>query len=402
MKILVVSNIYPPTYVGGYELGCRDAVDALRAKGHEVLVLTSRFPDGISRVQGHVHRKLTMFLGHPEYWKVIVRELRNQTIFRGYCRKFEPDIVFFWKIADLSITFIDIARQLGHRCCFYVFDDWIADWRSDLFVELCAKTAAKLRIALPRQCLGFLIRTDGIRVENALFASSYLQRITEESIGTVNNAVVLPWGVDTSKYRPKMAADSTPVPSRLLYVGQIVRHKGVHIAIKALSRARQLGNPDLHLTIVGDTGQSPEYFCELKEIIDQAGLQDRVTFTGKVERNLLPELYRQNDILIFCSLWDEPFGLTPLEAMSSGLAVIGTGTGGSAETLIDGYNALLYDPLDPRSCAAQIDLLVKNPGLLQGLTANGLERVDREYCLSAVVEKLDDHLKRIAFFSGLP
>ena len=46
MKILVVSNLYPPQHVGGYELGCRDVVEKLRARGHDVRVLTSTFRNG--------------------------------------------------------------------------------------------------------------------------------------------------------------------------------------------------------------------------------------------------------------------------------------------------------------------------------------------------------------------
>jgi glycogen(starch) synthase len=398
VKILVISNIYPPTYVGGYELGCRDAVEALRARGHDLLVLTSRFPDGISRVEGHVHRKLTMFLGRPEYWKVLIREVRNQIIFRSYCRKFRPDVVFFWKIADLSLSFVEIARQCRLYSCFYVFDTWIADWRNDRFVEFCEKVKRKFHIKLPRQSLGFRFRLDALRIENTLFASRYLQQVTEESIGAVQGAAILPWGIDISKYHPKTMYGSMKAASRLLYVGQIVPHKGVHIAIKALALARLLNNPELCLTIVGDTEQSPEYVDALREIIEETGVQTQVSFTGKVEHDHMPELYRQHDILIFSSLWDEPFGLTPLEALASGLAVIGTGTGGSAETLIDGCNALLYHPTDPSSCAAQIDRLVKDPLLLEKLVANGLERVHREYRLSDIAEKLEGHLKGIAGF----
>ncbi|CAA9219086.1 MAG: hypothetical protein AVDCRST_MAG93-370, partial [uncultured Chloroflexia bacterium] len=43
MKVLFVSNLYPPAYIGGYELNCADVAQELRARGHEVLVLTSTY-----------------------------------------------------------------------------------------------------------------------------------------------------------------------------------------------------------------------------------------------------------------------------------------------------------------------------------------------------------------------
>ncbi len=388
----MVSNIYPPVYVGGYELGCRDSVDALREKGHDVLVLTSRFPEGVNRVEGHVHRKLTMFLGCPEAWKVIVREIRNQVIFRSYCRKFNPDVIFFWKIADLSLAFIEIARGLGLRCCFYVFDDWIARWRNDRFVEIINDFGKRWGIAIPENLLGLKLRMQDIAIENPMFASHFLWQITEESIGPMKNPILLPWGVDREKYLNHPRENLFP-PNRLLYVGQIVPHKGVHVALEAFFLAREQGHPELRLTVVGDTGQQPEYFDSLKSLVTRYGVEQDVEFAGKIERERLPEIYRQHDIFLFSSQWDEPFGLTPLEAMSCGLAVIGTGTGGSSETLRDGYNALLYDRDDASSCARQIVRLLRDPKLLVRLRSNGQQIMTTEYSLAVITERLEQCLK---------
>ena len=59
MKILVISNLYPPDTVGGYELGCRQAVDALRALGHDVRVLTT-VPRTPVETPPHVFRSLKL------------------------------------------------------------------------------------------------------------------------------------------------------------------------------------------------------------------------------------------------------------------------------------------------------------------------------------------------------
>ena len=57
MRILVLSNLYPPDFIGGYELGCRRVVDALLARGHEVRVLTTAPRTPVPPVP-HVHRTL--------------------------------------------------------------------------------------------------------------------------------------------------------------------------------------------------------------------------------------------------------------------------------------------------------------------------------------------------------
>ena len=86
----------------------------------------------------------------------------------------------------------------------------------------------------------------------------------------------------------------------------------------------------------------PDYDKEIELLVRSLGLERSVRFTGLIPRERLPEIYKQHGTLIFPSVWDEPFSITLLEAMSSGLAVVGTTTGGSAELLADGVNALTF------------------------------------------------------------
>src|SRR3954471_8860223 len=68
MKILVINNLYPPHYVGGYELHCEQVTEGLRARGHEIQVLTSDFTSDRPDVpQPHVHRALRIhgMFGNP-------------------------------------------------------------------------------------------------------------------------------------------------------------------------------------------------------------------------------------------------------------------------------------------------------------------------------------------------
>ena len=72
MRILVISNLYPPHGLGGYEERCKVCVDALRQRGHEVAVLTSSYghdPEQPQQPEEGVHRELTPvgFLGSPGF-----------------------------------------------------------------------------------------------------------------------------------------------------------------------------------------------------------------------------------------------------------------------------------------------------------------------------------------------
>lgn len=112
-----------------------------------------------------------------------------------------------------------------------------------------------------------------------------------------------------------------PGPLRLLYVGRIVRTKGLRDAIRALALLPE--SCPVHLDAVGDGDD--RVACEAEAAT--LGVQDRVTFHGKVPRARVNEFYAQADVFIFPS-FREPSGNVVIESMSYGLPVITTANGG--------------------------------------------------------------------------
>src|SRR6476661_4182153 len=102
MRILALTNLYPPHYLGGYELICYMVVNELRARGHEVQILTSDHlvagkpsvrEDGIDRVL-----KIHGFYGHPwlNIWKLRKLEQQNNKMLRDAIRQYAPDLIYVW------------------------------------------------------------------------------------------------------------------------------------------------------------------------------------------------------------------------------------------------------------------------------------------------------------------
>lgn len=394
VRILVVNSLYPPNYVGGYELGCKDAVDALLARGHNVTVLTSSYGNTSQIVEDHVHRKFFVSYGKTSLLKIPYREWINQRLFRTYCSELRPDVVFFWKLTDISLGLPTIARELGCATCYYVFDDWLASWHKDQWVTLIGRSRVRAIYRLIAKLLYLKNLQEIPSVENVIFASNYLRKLTEACVGTIHNSAVIPWGVEPGIFTCSSTSEESE-PRRLLYVGQIVRHKGVHVAIEAVSRLIAQHGKMVSLTIVGDVRQDPAYYNQLREIVARSRLDDFVKFTGKIERETLPSVYGKHDILVFPSLWDEPFGITPLEAMACGLVVVGSGTGGSRETMVDGWNALLYDKEDAQACADQILRLLNDRVLFSILKKNSLDVVKEQFDLGNVIEAIEKFLLQL-------
>jgi glycosyltransferase involved in cell wall biosynthesis len=117
-----------------------------------------------------------------------------------------------------------------------------------------------------------------------------------------------------------------------------------------------------------------------------------VTFLGKVPAEHMAQVYMAHDVLVFPSIWEEPFSLTLIEAMASGLAVVGTTTGGSAEILRDGVNSLTFKADDPEDLARQLQRLIEDPHLRQRLATAGQRTVRQTFNIHRSVDQIEELL----------
>lgn len=395
MKILAISNLYPPYYVGGYELGCRDVVQELKDRGHDVKVLTSTYGIHAPRIEGDVFRWLRVCSGRKPNWLTdVLKEVVNQRAFDYLCADFQPDVVFLWNLRHISVSLASLAENLGFPTCYYVFDKWLATWEMDHWYQLWRKRKSSSRL------LPFLSRLyklspppRSLDLTRAMFSSRFLKDVAGQVGKPVAHAPVIYWGVDDRLFPYNKAVCGKP--KRLLYVGQIVPHKGVHTAIQALGLLkREHGCESLSLSIVGDIESSDgfvshSYVSYLKELAETCGVRQNVTFVGRVPREDLPNLYHAHDILIFPSTWDEPLGITLLEAMSCGLAVVSTRTGGSAEIIEPEFNAVTFPKEDAGLCAQQILRLLNDPSLFESIRENGRRTVEQRFRIEQAVDAIE-------------
>ena len=394
MKILVVSNLYPPHHIGGYELGCRDVVEALRARGHEVCVLTSTFRlPGNAEDEPGVERSLKYVrdAGDGRHDKLHECRLLLRAVKAHRC-----DVVYFWNQAGLSYWLPVVIRWLGWPVAFYLSDTHFVSWRIGAWLAGPAEKNALLRAVIGGT---FLVRGWPIvRNQTCHFASEFLRHGAASAGIPVapETSTVAHWGID-----PKLFAAAAPVsrpwpPRRLLYAGQLIPQKGVHTAIAALGLlATEPEFAGMTLTIAGG-GMHPDYEKGLRAMPAQLGIANRVTFLGKVPRTELPGIYARHDVLVFPSEWEEPFAITPLEAMASSLAVVGTVTGGSGELFRDRQTAMTFSTGDAADCARAIRELCQDRALWESISTNGKNEVAAKHALDGMVDGIEASLKRVA------
>jgi len=180
----------------------------------------------------------------------------------------------------------------------------------------------------------------------------------------------------------------------VLYAGRLIAEKGIHTAIRAIGLINAPDRGRITLDIVGRG--TPSYQHELEALVESCGLADRVRFLGSVPHAAMPDVLAGYDVLVFPSEWDEPFGRSMVEAMCSGLVVVGTATGGAAEVLEDGETGLTFPPGDEAVLAAQLERLLDEPGLHDRLVGAGRRRVEERFTLTRMVDELEGALHSLA------
>ena len=392
LSILVLTNMYPPHHLGGYELSCHDVVRRWEQSGHRVSVLTTTMtlPDVTDPDPAAVHRDLTFYwddhvLTSPRLlarWKI---ERENQRALRRRLQTDRPDVISVWNMGAMSLSLLTTVHEAGIPAVLVVCDDWPSYGpRLDAWTRLFS---GRPRIARLVRMLGRVPTgpPDLDAVGPACFVSDFtLTRARTASQWRFPNATVVYSGIEPSDF-PLSPRDDTDVStwrSRLLYVGRLDPRKGIETLIRSIA----LLPSDTTLEVVG---RGPDdYLAQLHELVRAAGAVGRVVFRV-LDRSELRDTYRRADAFVFPSEWDEPFGLVPVEAMACGVPVVATGTGGSAEFMLDRTNCLRYPPGDAEGLAAAISELTGDPGLRRALIAGGLRTardlsVDR---LAAVLEE---------------
>ena len=187
-------------------------------------------------------------------------------------------------------------------------------------------------------------------------------------------------GIDTNLFKRD---DSVPKePNSLILINSGEKPiKGVHYLLKALQLLQ--GQAKVKLTIVGSTAPDGQHLKLVKEY----GLEDIVTFTGRISAEELVKHYSMSEISVVPSLY-EGFGLPAAEAMSCKLPVIATRAGALPEVVgQDGDAGILVPPADPDALAAAIKRLLPDKHLQRKMGEAGRKRVERNLTWEQAAKK---------------
>lgn len=425
MKILVLTNLYPPHHAGTYDLRCQEVAEALRLRGHELRILTSNHGLQTEQHDAEIERRLILsgVYGHPAaegFREMLALEQHNHAALRASLADFQPQLVHVWSLHGLSKSFLPALRDAQVPTVFDVADHWLArELREDPWLRWWNRPGTNLlrgSLELSGQRRRFdataptrLMRgvdrvpelfgppgrvarmapnsVPACRFDRIYFCSEALKAVTEEAGFQVSHAEVIHPGISTQTFYGEVKPIGHPV-KRFLVVTRLAEGSGVMTALQALRQARENGLK-VTLSIYG-RGES-DYVSQIRSFVVQHQLPVEFLTVSDQSRDLAA-VYRQHDVLLYTPEWEEPFALTPLEAMASGLPVIGAKIGGGRDLLRHGENALTYTAGDALELASRMQELQMQPALRRQMAETAQAEISSNYHESGVIDRIESYL----------
>lgn len=237
----------------------------------------------------------------------------------------------------------------------------------------------------------FLIaRMDGV-IAASEAAASYLHR----------RATVIPHGIDAQLYAPAPDRDAayraSGLPGRYAIgcFGRVRRQKGTDLFVEAMCRLLPR-YPDFTAIVLGPVTPDQRAFERaLKARARAAGLGDRIRFLGALPIDEVPRWYQRLLIYAFTSR-NEGFGLTLLEAMAAGAALVASRAGAAEKIVREGETGLLVPPGDADALAAALELLMRDPQRAAEMGRKARAQVVQEFSSEGEAERIVAFYRTVA------
>lgn len=407
MRILLALHQYFPEHIGGTELYTHGIARRLTRDGFDVAVVTyveSQSPksedhiisrsayEGIEVYRIHYNLGVARNIAEAEY-----NNPQTEVMFRQVVEEFRPTLVHFTHFMKISCSAAVVCQQLNIPYIVTLTDFWTICLRHTLLKwdgktcngpkhdtyclkcfqqthgvfrpsilnvhDLLLRHSLKLgrsgnpvfseKTYTSAKSLTFrnsFIKEQILKARLCMTLSRFQKEMLVRNGYPADRIVVSQHGLETEGYEwsTEERSDKT---INLVYIGSIVKHKGVHLVLEAL---QQSGNRDIKLKIYGDISGNDPYKAMIQEL---AGKDNRVTLAGTVPFKLLGKVYKEADVLLMPSLWYENEPLVVKAALYQGIPVIANKIGSLKEMVEHGKSGWLLPTGDLISWITILDKL---------------------------------------------
>jgi glycosyltransferase involved in cell wall biosynthesis len=380
MRILTITHNYPRFPADPAGAFVARIAEGAAAQGHEVEVIAPHAPGTrLDQHSGGLH--LRRFRYGPEILERVAYtgNLHGRTLRSPLAALAFPGFLLAFGHA-VRTTIRRFRPDLVHAH-WWLPGGWFASGGTAPYVMTCHGSDVRLlergavfrRIALP------VFRRAARITAVSRFLASDVKRLLP---GLAADVDVTPLPVDVAAFS-EGARTPKHDPPRILYAGNLVSSKGVDVLLRAVAELARRGIP-YQLKILGEGPLQ----LQLMRLAEQLGISNRVSWAPFVPQAQMAAEYGASTVTVLPSRGHaEGLGLTLVEALLAGSAVVGTPAGGIPEVVIDEQTGLIAKDGDPSHLADQIQRLLTDPPLRERLARAGRQHAVRTYSPDATIAR---------------
>ena len=403
MRILILSDNFPPSAPGGAERSTFDLAQAFLKKGHKVFVITASQDKTLCGESTYEGLKVfRIYANYRSRWKAYLSLYNPQTVgkVKKLLQEIKPDIVSAQNIHYyLSYFSLRLARKYAKRV-FFTARDMLTFSYGKMPAEQYMKRGhyktswldhlkqAKKRYNPFRN----IVIRHYLKYADKIFAISHslkevLRQNGIQNVEVIHNGISLEtWREnleETEKFKEKYRLQDKKA---ILFGGRLSDElKGGEKIIQAMEKVVK-EVPEAVLLVAGKEGKSTK---ELLKFAQKLGIENNIIFTGWLDGEKLKASYFASDIVAVPSLYVTTFNRFNMEAMAAKKPVVGTCFGGATEIVKDQETGYMINPFDTELMAEKIIDLLKNPQKAKQFGEAGYLRVKEKFNLE---EKANEYL----------
>lgn len=398
MRVLVLTDGFPPDIVGGLEISAHQICHGLARSGHQLHVLAREgeaFAEDdqpnirVERIwkQRYRREEFHRFPAKLHGWLEVNARYRNASwnvpLLRKHLASHSYDLCFCFGIEKAGIALATEAARHGLPVLWSAGDYFLFEHQNSQNDSALARlNMATVSRKWIQMALNHPFEFVAYNSENTLRHFAKAGYVADYN-WVVHRSCAIPEQIQPYDHSRELT---------FVIASQIERHKGVHIAIQAASELVQRVPSDWKLQIIGSGNEA--YLNELRSMVPTLGLTGRIEFKGKLPHKEATRAMQSCRAVIHPAIWDEPFGRISIEAMANGAPLIASESGAIREIAGDD-GALIYPKEDVSALARHMEAVLSDTSLGERLVHTGREIVRARFTPEFELSRYLDILRAI-------
>jgi glycosyltransferase involved in cell wall biosynthesis len=373
MKILFLSDDFPPQSFGGAGISTYDFALSMKKAGQDVAVITTcRHESEAGEIDYHGLKVFKIASDYQARWRAYLSIYNPQVLrkLEKVLKKLGPDVVHINNVHFyLSYYSIKLSKRYAKKVVFTARDAMsfsfgkleTEKYLKNLDAHLTMFDQLKQARRRWNPFRNFLIRRYIGYADKLLAVSNALKVALEQNC--IRNVAVMHTGIDVSEYRASYDKQRKKI---IFFAGRLSDAKGARVVEKAMQIISQ-EMPETKLLTAGTNSQW-------------------------LNREEMKKAYAASSVVIVPSICFDAFPRTVIEAMAAGRPVVGTRYGGASEAILDGVTGYVVNPFDIKNMAEKIMGLLRDEEMAERFGRAGRERVESKFNID---DKVADFLNTI-------